>query len=95
MVLCVREVRGVSLQLAGSPVVAGVARCRVCGLTAPLRVVIGAGLVDRGSPCAVLSRAVECWSRGDLVFEGPKEKSKLSPGLGNRRSLFWVRSRKE
>lgn len=47
------------------------------------------------SPCHVLSCTVECWFLGDLVFEGRKGKSKQSPGLGNRRSLFWVRSRKE
>ena len=43
----------------------------------------------------VCSLAVACWFQEDLVYEGLKEKSKPSPGLGNRRSLFWVRSRKD
>lgn len=41
--------------------------------------------------CGLLS-AVECWFQEDLVFGEQKEKFKQLPGLGNRRSLFWVRS---
>lgn len=46
----------------------------------------------KGKLLCVLLSAVECWFQEDLVFGEQKGKFKQLPGLGNRRSLFWVRS---
>lgn len=42
--------------------------------------------------CGLFPCTVECWFQEDLVFVVLKEKSKPLPGLGNRKSLFWVSS---
>jgi hypothetical protein len=55
-------------------------------------VLLPTGLVEKRRNLWFVLFTVECWFQGDLVFEELKEKSKQLLGLGNRKSLFWVRS---